>query len=148
MFASSHMPNQTLITCVSAEIWTKPVSAETGRRTILGEYRPSEDAVFATRSNQTWRCTACTAGAAPCALRRRNAYRRVWQFLGLFAAHEEVINVWLGSSPRRHDGHRFAQPIPMEIPVDRDSSAFSQAADLTGRSATPWFSYKLLHHIV
>ena len=42
MFASSHMPNQTLITCVSVEIWTKPVSAETARRTMLGEYRPSD----------------------------------------------------------------------------------------------------------
>ena len=91
MFASSHMPNQVLITCVSAEIWTKPVSAETARRTMLGEYRPSEDADFASRSTQAWRCTACRAGAAPCPLRRRNAYRRVWQFLWLFAAHEEVI---------------------------------------------------------
>ena len=72
MFASSHMPNQTLITCVSVEIWTKPVSAETARCTMLGEYRPSEDAVFATRSTQAWRCAACRAGAAPCPLRRRN----------------------------------------------------------------------------
>ena len=91
MFASSHMPNQILITCVSVEIWTKPVSAETARRTMLGEYRPSEDAVFAPRSTQAWRCTACTAGAAPCALRRRNGLSKGWQFLWLFAAHEEVI---------------------------------------------------------
>ena len=47
-----------------------------------------------------------------------------------------------------YDAQLFVQPIPMEIPVDRDSSAVSCAADLTGRSATPWFSYKLLHHIV
>ena len=87
MFASSHMPNQVLITCVSAEIWTKPVSAETARRTMLGEYRPSEDAVFAPRSTQAWRCTACRAWAIPCPLRRWNGLSKgLAVFLGVCCA--------------------------------------------------------------
>ena len=65
------------------------------------------------------------------------AYRRVWQFFWVFAAHRHFHKNWLGSSPRRHDAQLFVQPIPMEIPVNRDSSAFSRAADLTGRSDYP-----------